>query len=790
MIRQRNPWFFRKNLKSAVLLALLFSFIVQPLVAYAQSETGLGVTAKLGFDGYCKDNHWMPVQVEVENTGADLNATVQVSYKNGAGGNTITSLEVLLPANSRKEFFLYIYPQGTLRSMHVDLLSGRRLLKKIDLPISCLAPENMVFGVLAENPSTYDVLNEVKPLTGFVRVAQLTIADLPANTQAWRSLDALIISNVDTGRLTAEQKQALSSWLGAGGKLLLFGGIKWQSTVAGLKDFLPVEINSTVTLNGLPALQDYLKGSALPETGTVLAIGKPKDEATVILEQEGSPILVQRQMGAGAVYYFAADPALQPLSKWSGMKNLYDHLLGFRPPAPAWGNRQSFGYYEMNQALATIPELGLPSVFYICGLLVLYVIIIGPVHYLVLRRLKRRELGWVTIPALVVMFTGVAYSSGLLYRGTTPILNRLTVMQAWDGVEHARVHSLVGIYSPVRARYDLEAADDFMIGPMESGNTNLQANSDWSVLLQGSSMVMPDVRLEIGGMKPVALEGSLPALAIQHDLTMELDESKPVLSGTLTNKSNYTIRDALLVTPGQWARLGDIPPGASESINVSLLGASSGPVFYSLSAMDVLNISYTDIETDADVARKNTFLQTVLYSQYPLNKGNWGIYLMGWIDESMLPVSLQDQKFKTIDTTLYIDMLSPSLQAGAGELTVPASLFRWESSNPNASPYYVSGVPTGGYTLRFRPALPMRFGEVKSLSLFLRTNALADEVIASAWDYEEQAWVPIQLTGGYTDIPDASRYVGPGNEIQIKVISNRSDWTEISASYINMVVEP
>jgi hypothetical protein len=213
-------------------------------------------------------------------------------------------------------------------------------------------------------------------------------------------------------------------------------------------------------------------------------------------------------------------------------------------------------------------------------------------------------------------------------------------------------------------------------------------------------------------------------------------------------------------------------------------------VFYGLNAMDVLSIDYSDIESDADIARKNTFLQTVLYSQYPLNKGNWGIYLMGWIDESMLPIRLQNQRFKTIDTTLYVDMLSPSIKAGADELTVPASLFRWESSNPNASPYYVSGVPTGGYTLRFRPAFPMGFGEVKSLGLYLRTSALPEEVIASAWNYEQREWTPIQLNGSFTDIPDANAFVGPDDEVRIRVVSNRSDWTEISASYINLVVQP
>ena len=260
MIRQSYP-FLGKILLSLVLFAFLLSLFPQSLIAYAQSNAGLTLTARPGFDGYCKDNHWMPVHVEVENTETDLNATVQVSYKNGNGGDTVTSLDVLLPANSRKEFFLYIFPQGSLRRMQVNLLSGRRLIKKVDLPISCIAADNMVFGVLADTPSTYDVLNEVKPLTGFVRVAQLTTADLPANAQAWNALDALIISNVDTGNLAPEQIQALKSWLGRGGKLLIFGGLRWQSTGAGLKDLLPVNINKTATISGLPALQARLDSS-------------------------------------------------------------------------------------------------------------------------------------------------------------------------------------------------------------------------------------------------------------------------------------------------------------------------------------------------------------------------------------------------------------------------------------------------------------------------------------------------------------------------------------------------
>ena len=209
----------------------------------------------------------------------------------------------------------------------------------MDVPVTCISRDNMIFGVLADQPSTYDVLNEVKPLHGFVRVAQLAIPDLPANAQAWGALDALVVSNTDTGRLTPEQKQGLKTWVGAGGKLLVFGGLNWQSTAAGLKDVLPVNIDRTLTVGGLPALQAYVKDSTMRDTVAVLAVGELLDGAEILVEQEEIPLLVQRQTGMGTVYFFAADPALQPLSQWNGMMDLYDHLLGFQGQSPAWNER-------------------------------------------------------------------------------------------------------------------------------------------------------------------------------------------------------------------------------------------------------------------------------------------------------------------------------------------------------------------------------------------------------------------------------------------------------------------
>jgi hypothetical protein len=173
-----------------------------------------------------------------------------------------------------------------------------------------------------------------------------------------------------------------------------------------------------------------------------------------------------------------------------------------------------------------------------------------------------------------------------------------------------------------------------------------------------------------------------------------------------------------------------------------------------------------------------------------MNQGNWGIYLMGWVDQIELPVGLQDQNFKVIDTMLYVDRLSPTIKIEPGAVELPTSLFMWEASDSNTSPYYTASLPMGGYTLRFQPAIPIAFRTVKSMDLHLADNGSLQNLYASAWDYELQKWVRIPLTGEHTNVPEASRYVGPDGEVKLRVVSNQGNMAQVTASNITLVVEP
>jgi hypothetical protein len=774
-------------------LCTLFVSIEAAQEVHAQAGGNITLTAQAGLDGYCKTNTWFPVHIKIENTGADVDARVQASYKNDRGGGSVYGLDISLPSTSRKEFFLYIYPQGAVRKLDISVLDGGKMLgRTVSLNISCEQSDGILFGVYADDPTAYNILNDIRPLVGLTRVAQLKTSDLPDRAQGWDALDALVISNVDTGGFTPEQKQALEMWLANGGKLFVTGGPHWQGTTAGLKDILPIELKSTQNIVDLSALSAYIKGPTLLEQETIVAAGKLREGANVLVEQDGIPLLVEKQIGFGKVFYLAADPNLEPLSDWDGMKEIYDHLLAFKSPRPLWAD-SAWDSYQANNALATLPELALPSYVYVCCWLGIYILAIGPVNYMVLRRMKRTELAWVTVPVLVILFSCLAYFSGYAYRGTRPILNRFQLAQGWDNVDQARVNALIGIYSPSRTTYNIETQDHFMAYPPQGVYDNLQGNDNWLSLKNETGTVMPDVRVDIGAMQAVGMEGSIPALKVEHDLVITINDREPKLTGNITNTSNYTIRGAALVTPSGWIKIGDLSPNKTEKVNHSLTNAlSNSPVdmYTILPILGLDNYSYPPYSDDIDKRRRASFFQASTISTGGYVNMNSGIYLMGWLDKIPAPVGLQDQAFESIDTMLYFEMLTPAVKTEAGSLMLTSSIYAWDSSLGDAITAQSYQLSEDGFTVRFQPSLPIHFSEVDSLTLHIESNVTPDKIQASFWNVDEHTWTLIPLTWNETDIPDAWQYIGADGEIILKLEGDQNDYIEITSVNFELMVQP
>ena len=155
--------------------------------------------------------------------------------------------------------------------------------------------------------------------------------------------------------------------------------------------------------------------------------------ATPSSAEQGKALLVQNSLDDGWVAYLALDPAGDLFTSWAGALNFWQLLL--QPDRGDWSGDSpsdvsplSVEGGQMSVALNNLPALDLPSLRLLTVLLGVYILLIGPINYLLLRRFARLDWAWVTIPLITILFSVGSFSIGTLTRGDEVILNQISII--------------------------------------------------------------------------------------------------------------------------------------------------------------------------------------------------------------------------------------------------------------------------------------------------------------------------------------------------------------------------
>src|SRR5438876_9181514 len=106
----------------------------------------------------------------------------------------------------------------------------------------------------------------------------------------------------------------------------------------------------------------------------------------------------------------------------------------------------------MVNAVSQLPALALPPIGGLLALLVGYIVLIGPINYLVLRRLDRREWAWITMPILIALFAVGACGFGSVLRGSDIIVHEVAIVRGALDATGGSAQVYFGLLSPTRGR--------------------------------------------------------------------------------------------------------------------------------------------------------------------------------------------------------------------------------------------------------------------------------------------------------------------------------------------------
>ncbi len=797
----RKPFIF-------ALLLLLFTHI-----AYAQSPT-ITLNVQAGFNGYFRDSQWTPVIIQAANSGDDASGRLVVRPEtSGAGLLNTYSTPITLARGAQQTAFLYITARSFTTSIRVEMIDNDgNVIAQQDADLHSIQDQDELSVVVSDSPIGSVDLTGVHAANDNGYQADWKIADLP--TQGLDSVNLMLISDIDSSTLSSAQKQAISDWIAAGGHLIVTGGQNWQGTAAGVGNLLPITPSGSKAVDGLQPLGNWLHDSGDLSAQTVVATGTVNSGGQVIAAAaDGTPLLVRRTLGAGVVDYLAADPNNAPLRGWNGLPDLWFTLATNNNPQPGWGG----GFVNWNSAESAAEILPgydpLPDILPLCGFLALYIALIGPLNYLVLNRINRREWAWITIPLFILAFSVLSYGLGFNLRGNEATLNRLAVVQTWNDSDRAHVDELVGLLSPRRTEYTLTAPADTALRPIPNPPQTtglLTQNTQSSVeISESDQFAAKNFNVDASFIAGFHMSGAIakPKISGQATLGYDTVAGQQVVRGSVTNNSTLTLTEPVILARGVAYVINQpLKPGDVVPFNLTISGANPPPpalrapnatpsVFSyrsvgsnQQSVIDILgtgnynnNITRLPLNdtTQQQIERRRQYFLSSFVDDYYNSVGRGDhVYLAGWTGSVPLDTQVTGANYNSQDTTLYLVQLDAQAdQPTTGSVTISPDRFTWVtmaySGAGDISPIDLEMQPSEEASFRFTPQPDAVLKQVTSLTITAQDLSISGQSIpVYLWNWQTQQWESVKVNDQNTTVSDPARFLGPDNAVQVRLVAD------------------
>lgn len=802
---------------------VLVVFLATVAPVQAQAASLIAMNASVGFEGHFRDNMWTPVLVSLENNGSrSFTGEIVIRPERSRGVTNPVSTPVSLAPDAQQVFTVYVSLQTTAEVVRVELLSDDGLIAaEVESSVSLALPHERLYVRVSDGLGRPVDLSAAVSSGQSALEADWFISNLPDRAIGLEAVDLMLITNSDTGQLTPSQRDAIRNWVFGGGHLIVTGGSRWEETAAGVSGLLPFVPSDSELSSDFGDLSGLAGSSTVPTSiNAVIARGTLAENSLVLASSEaGEPLAARHTMGYGLVDYLSFDPASQPFLVWDGMKSIWFSLVSSRDVRPGW----SYGFLNLRQgynAVEILPGVtALPEALAMVGFLLFYVVLIGPVNYFILSRLGRREFAWFSIPALIVLFTIIAWVTGFNLRGTEVVLSRLSVVESWPNTDVSHVRQLIGLLSPRRANYDLAAPDTRAIRPLlrtsQSGFLTNQASQ--VQVVQTDTFGAVDFPVDASFMAGFVSDGTVPRVPVSGNVTIIDDGTPDVLKwrGSVRNDLPVPLSDVVILSRAGVLRLSEpLAPGEirildDQSTYSSAPVVPASPLEYATAFLWPTQIRSVSRGREAAIGpeqsireivgdeifqpalffglpantgaltqaqqRRQTFLANFVIDQFGSTSRGDNIYLLGWTESAPFTETVPGATWRAVDSTLYITQLDTSIQTALGNRArVAPDQFTWtlieDEADTDSTPNAISYMNRGRLSFRLTPVPSSVLETVDELVVVIEQGSSSltnTEVRLFNWNSGE--YDALILDGTRTRIESPDEYLGPNNAVQIEI---------------------
>ncbi|EFO81677.1 hypothetical protein OSCT_0422 [Oscillochloris trichoides DG-6] len=625
-----------------ILLALFFLLPVGSLAA--QTPPALTLDVLVGYDGAGQYHvsHWFPVRMVVANDGGDLRGSLEWTF--AGEREPAFRYQIDLPRGARKEVFLPIVTNGYHRVAEVHLVVDGRSRISQSVRLTPIDTSAVLVGVLSSDLTLLNSLSSVELVPGYPTYLSHMHRDLvPDDAMLFDGLDVIVVHDLGAV-LNERQRAALTRWVQLGGILLVSGGPDAYQTTTVWNDLLPVtlstDLRSAVAVDGLERLAGVRGLSTVVQQGLTANAVDMRPNA---INLDAANLITSIERGSGQVLFAAFD--LSVLRVWSGEAQLWERILVPEPRMQMAFSFRSRTDNLLREALQ-LEALNLPAPLVIFCLITGYILVIGPLNFLVLRRMRRIDLAWITTPALVAFFLVGSYAVSFLLRGTQPQVVQLALVQSQEGVAGGHASAFVGLFSPQRRSYDLSFAPQALVSP---GSFESYSFNPVPVTMGEAGVQIPDLLVDVSSLRTLLLEQPVEKAPT---VTSQIERVAGQVRGNITNLSGETLYAAQIVRGATMQSVGDLVPGQEVDFNLPL------------SMQNFPDYNYGNTDPEQIFNRALIIYNLFNYDRFSFGGPNWSgaqgipepdaVYLLAWSMAPALEVAVDGDATMQQGMTLHL----------------------------------------------------------------------------------------------------------------------------------------
>ena len=793
----------RFRLPARLTLAGILVSLALPAAAIAAQAKSSDITlsAHVGYQDVVKAGGWMPVTVDAKTTGPGVDGTLEVqeslSSQPGVTGLTVYDQPISLATGASKRIRLYVDVETSGATITARILLDGRVVASQDA--SPTATTSALIGVLSDEGTAFDEFAAIHPGGIAARVVHLRGDEIADSAIPLRAFDVLAIDDFATDGLTAQQRAAIADYVDAGGALLIGTGAAWHKTLAGLPaDLLPMQLSGTTVVDS----------SALGASAVEVATGTLTN-GHAWLSENANPLLLERPVGTGMVTMATFDWTQQPVAINAQTRAVMRQVMSRAFFGPG-GSAQNFAYgvggpgfglgsqpsvasksNALSGVLGNLPGLDLPSLQLTGALVLLYVLIVGPLNYIVLGALHRRALAWVTVPVIAVVAAAGAYGAGVFTKGRSVQINQVAIMHVQPGWDRAYEEVYTGVIPPSRGDYQARVGGErLLISPIATAgsfNGGCCVSGGLKVNVASNDVTLPGMTaFSLGGFATESIT-SAPALTARLQLVNGL------LTGTIENHSGISFTDAVLIAGDSYQTIPALKPGATATVSLTpkAVNAFGQPLYTRIYSPNYYGGGFGPGGPSMTAAQRDQFAKTQVLSLLPTGIGFKGItsatspLLVAWTHDAVQSVTVngthpRSTAMSAVALSLGVD------QIGAGPLpggVVVGRIVDVVGDSSGNGPPGMLMLQNGSVTYEFAPSLApgahLTGASVSAVNPYGPKfggppGGSSPSVTGQVWDWSHSAWIDLAYQdNGTTAIPDNAIDPSSGS-IRLRVSTGNS----------------